>query len=233
MSDLIQIRSTSKRNILVSAMSGVVGLLVGAGLLVLLPVEYYLVGIFVTSLSLVFLLIAWVKFREPSYSFLLSKQYIIYQCRHGKWQLDWGNIQRLDVPTVSSGLNSRAIDMVGIKLKSYPDFLQHISPRLMTNLLMEQRPLLFHQASASDGEKCKGSQCAAESLLENDHYKDQNGNEFKGIQAMFANRMTKLRSELGYDLFIAESDLDRPKEEFVHLLRQCQQQVVSGEPPLR
>jgi hypothetical protein len=43
---------------------------------------------------------------------------------------------------------------------------------------------------------------------------------------MFANRMTKLRARLGYDIFVAASELDRPEQEFVELLRQCQQRVL-------
>lgn len=226
MSDIIQIRSIAKRNIVVSGITGAVSLTLGVLLMVFLPVNYYLIGIFVISLSLVLLLITWVKYREPSYSLLLSKQDIVYQSRHGQWRLAWQNIQRIDIPKVDQGLNNIAIDMVGIKLKHYPDLLNNISPRLMTNLLMEQRALLFHQLSQEKNKSCSTGQCASDGLIEDDRYKDKAGNQYKGIQAMFANRMTRVRSLLGYDLYIPASDLDRSKEEFVNLLKQCQQQVV-------
>ena len=46
-----------------------------------------------------------------------------------------------------------------------------------------------------------------------------------GTQAMLANRMTKLRERLGYDLYINVSELDRSEQEFVRLLRECQEFV--------
>ena len=42
---------------------------------------------------------------------------------------------------------------------------------------------------------------------------------------MLANRMTKLRAGLGYDLYISVSELDRSTDEFVDLLKQCELQV--------
>ena len=63
-------------------------------------------------------------------------------------------------------------------------------------------------------------------MLEHDYFKDNNGIEYQGIQAMFANRMTKLRARLGYDIFVSGSEIDRPEQEFVDLLRQCQLRVV-------
>jgi hypothetical protein len=95
----------------------------------------------------------------------------------------------------------------------------------MSNILMEQRPLLFHDMSAS--KDCATGGCHSDDMLEDDYYKDDNGVEYKGLQAMFANRMTKLRARLGYDLFVAGTELDRPEQEFVDLLRQCQQRVLA------
>ncbi|MCF2949013.1 DUF2982 domain-containing protein [Paraglaciecola aquimarina] len=226
MSDIIQIRSLAKKNILVSSLSGFLGLCFGLILLSALPKEYYLVGIFVISLACVMLIIAWVKYREPTFSFELTKYQIIYRSRHGKWQLNWENIQRIDIPKVSVGMENRELGMLGFKLKDYVTFLDNISPRLMTNMLMEQRPLLFHQLSAGQDKPCSTGQCLGQDLLENDYYKDLSGKEYKGIQGMFANRMIKLRANLGYDIFVAASDLDRPEQEFLTLLKQCQNQVL-------
>jgi hypothetical protein len=74
---------------------------------------------------------------------------------------------------------------------------------------------------------CSTGQCGAAELLEDDVYKAADGTTYKGIQAMFANRMVKLRARLGFDIFIASSDLDRSESEFVALLKQCQEQVIS------
>ena len=225
MQDIIEIRSQAKRNVLVSVLIGLVGLLLASISFSVLPKSLYLIGIFLTSASLVALLIAWVKYREPQFSFLLSKSSILYKHRHGQWQLDWSNIQRVDVPKVTHGLDLKPLEMVAIKIKSYPVFLEKTSPRLMSNILMEQRPLLFHDMSAS--KDCATGGCHSDDMLEDDYYKDDNGVEYKGIQAMFANRMTKLRARLGYDIFVAGSELDRPEQEFVDLLRECQQRVLT------
>jgi hypothetical protein len=224
MQDIIEIRSQVKRNVIVSVLIGLVGLSLASITFSVLPKSLYLIGIFLTSASLVALLIAWVKYREPQFSFLLSKTFILYKHRHGQWQLDWSNIQRVDVPKVTHGLELKSLEMVAIKIKSYSAFLEKVSPRLMTNILMEQRPLLFQTMPST--KDCATGSCHSDDMLEHDYFKDSNGKEYNGILAMFANRMTKLRARLGYDIFVAASELDRPEQEFVELLRQCQQRVL-------
>ena len=225
MQKIIEIRSHAKRNVIVSVLIGLIGLCLASIAFSVLPKSLYLIGIFLTSASLVALLIAWVKYREPQFSFLLSRESILYKHRHGQWQLDWSNIQRVDVPRVSRGADYQSLEMVAIKIKDYSVFLQNVSPRLMTNILMEQRPLLFHDMPVSND--CATGSCHSDDMLEHDYFKDSNGIEYKGIQAMFANRMAKLRARLGYDIFVAGSELDRPEQEFVDLLRQCQQRVLT------
>jgi hypothetical protein len=224
MQDVIEIRSQVKRNVIVSVLIGLVGLSLASITFSVLPKSLYLIGIFLTSASLVALLIGWVKYREPQFSFLLSKTFILYKHRHGQWQLDWSNIQRVDVPKVTHGLEFKSLEMVAIKIKDYSAFLEKVSPRLMTNILMEQRPLLFQDMSST--KDCATGSCHSDDMLEHDYFKDSNGTEYNGIQAMFANRMTKLRARLGYDIFVAGSELDRSEQEFVELLRQCQQRVL-------
>ena len=226
MQDVIEIKRQAKRNVIVSLLVGLVGLCLASIAFSVLPKTMYLIGIFLTSASLVALLIAWVKYREPQFSFLLSKTSMLYKHRHGQWQLDWSNIQRADVPKVSRGLEHRSLDMVAIKIKDYSVFLKGISPRLMTNVLMEQRPLLLYEMAAT--KDCASGGCNSDDMLEDDYFKDSNGIVYKGIQAMFANRMTKLRTRLGYDIFVAGSELDRPEQKFVDLIRQCQQRVLTA-----
>jgi len=224
--DIIEIKSQAKRNVIVSVMLGLAGLCIASIIFTSLASSLYLVGIFLSSASIVALLIAWFKYREPQFSFLLTRTSILYIHRRGQWQLDWSNVQRLDVPRVSHGLELRSLDMVAIKIKDYSVFLAKISPRLMSNILMEQRPLLFQQMPPS--KDCATGSCYSDDILEHDYFKDSNGKEYRGIQAMFANRMIKLRARLGYDIFVAGSELDRPEQEFVNLLRQCQQSATDS-----
>jgi hypothetical protein len=70
MQDTIEIRSQVKRNVIVSVLIGLVGLSLASITFSVLPKSFYLIGIFLTSASLVALLIAWVKYREPQFSFI-------------------------------------------------------------------------------------------------------------------------------------------------------------------
>ncbi|MFT4994921.1 MAG: hypothetical protein ACI965_001963 [Paraglaciecola sp.] len=222
MEALIQIRAGSKHNILTSLLLGVFGLIAAVIVAAWLPEQFYLFSIFLTGASLVALLISWFKFREPMHSVELSRTTIRYLHRHGQWQVAWENIHRIDVPTVQKGLGQKKLAMVGIKIKDYRPFLADISPRLMSNILMEQRPLLLH----STGLERISDNSYGDSLLEDDRYKTEDGKVLYGIQAMFANRMGKLRQGLGYDLFISVADLDRSEQDFVTLLKECQAQVA-------
>lgn len=221
----IEIRRATKRNVLTSCLAGLAGLFLASQVLLWLPPVFYLPGVLLASLSLVALLVAYFKFREPLHSFILSRQSICYQHKHGHWQLDWQNIQRIAVPRITRGVGQDELAMVGIKLKSYQPLLASISPRLITNILMEQRPLLLYGLGA-DHQQCATGNCYGDDLLENDRFKDSDGHVYTGIQGMLANRMQKLRERLGFDLYIAGSELDRSEHAFVQLIKQCQQQVM-------
>lgn len=225
MKEIIEIKSQAKRNIIVTFILALVSLCLASISFSVLPESLFLVGTFLTCISLVTLLIAWVKYQEPRFSFILSRTSILYLHRHGQWQLAWRDIQRIDVPKVTQGFELVSLDMVAIKIKDYSVFLNNVSPRLMTNILMEQRSLLFHEMPTS--ENCSGGNCHSDDMLEHDYFKDDQGTEYKGIQAMFANRMAKLRARLGYDIFVSSSELDRSEQQFVDLLRQCQLRVAT------
>ena len=173
MEDVIEIRRATKSNVLTTTLLGLVGLLLASQIILWLPTTFYVPGILLASLSIVTLLVAFFKYREPLHSFILSRQTIHYQHKNGHWQLDWNNIQRIAVPRITQGVEQNELMMVGIKLKSY-------------------QPLLLST----------------------------------GMQGMLANRMQKLRQRLGFDLYIAGSELDRSEHDFVQLLQQCQQHVM-------
>jgi hypothetical protein len=111
--------------------------------------------------------------------------------------------------------------MVGFKIKEYSSFLANISQRLMTNTLMEQRPLLMQNMEAN----CNTGECAGSDLIEDQKFKLPNGKLLTGVQGMFANRMNKLRDRLGYDVYINEAELDRSVDEFVALVRALHENV--------
>jgi hypothetical protein len=226
MQELIEIRRSAKRNVLTTALLGGLGLLLASQILLWLPAVFYVPSLLLISLSLVTLLVAFFKYREPLHSFVLSRHTIHYLHKNGRWQLDWDNIQRIAVPRITQGLEQNELSMVGIKLKSYQPLLSAISPRLITNILMEQRPLLLYGFGVDAQQNCASGTCYGDDLLENDRFKDSDGHIYTGMQGMLANRMQKLRQRLGFDLYIAGSELDRSEHEFVKLLQQCQQYVM-------
>ncbi|GGO65466.1 hypothetical protein GCM10010982_07340 [Bowmanella pacifica] len=219
--EIIQIRAGAKRNGFSLCLFGIAGLFLSALWLMWLPDWLKLAGIFLTSASLVTILIGWLKVREPVFSFELTRKELKYLHRFGSWRLEWSNIQRVGIPRVRRGLTHQDMELVGIRLKDYEPLLAVISPRLASNILMQQRPLLLQ------GEDCQTGQCYSETLLEKDRFKGASGKEYRGIVAMFANRMIRIREVLGYDLFVFASELDRSQEEFVALLNACQQQAVN------
>lgn len=224
MEEEIKIRASAKRNGFSTALAGIVALILSAFLMSALPQDYNLAAIFLVSASLVTIIVGWLKIREPVYSMLLTRESVTYIHRYGTWQVEWNNILRIDVPTVHKGLQSAELALVGIKLKQYDPLLDSISRRLANNMLLEQRPLLLQNKPEVMEENVSNY---GANLIENDTFTSSNKIQFKGIQAMFANRMTKLRERLGYDLFISESEIDRPVREFVDLLKACHQQALS------
>lgn len=217
MEELIQIRAQSKGGGITSLAIGVAALFLGTAILSWFPEQLRLLGIFIVSAGLVALLIGWFKLREPEHSVQLSKSEIRYQHRHGQWWLAWDNVVRFDVPSVYVDMQHQPLAVVGIRVKDYEPLLDSMSPRLMNNMMTEQRSILLQAVK----EQMRKENDYNDHLLEDDKFTTENGKKYKGLQAMFANRMQKLRDSLGYDLFINVAELDRPTDEFVQLLRDC------------
>lgn len=56
-------------------------------------------------------------------------------------------------------------------------------------------------------------------VLDSEAYVTNEGKEYRGLLAMLANRMRYQREFYGFDVFVAEADLDRSADEFVGLTR--------------
>ena len=215
----IFIKATSKRNGFTTLLLGVSGLLISTLWLSFAPDWLFLAGIFLTSASLVTMLVGWFKLREPDHSIEISPSRILYHHRRGNWEIYWDNIQRIDCPRIQQGMEQVELEAVGFRLKSYAPFMHRVSPRLATHLLMEQRPLLIH----SHDKNCATGNCFNQEMFDDKQYVLEDGKTLTGVKAMLANRMSHLRQRLGYDIYISAADLDRSPMEFVHFMRQCQQ----------
>lgn len=222
-SDAIYIRGAASNNGITTLLVGAVVALVGTLIIVLLPQLFFLVGILFLSGSIIAFVMGFYKLREPKYSLEITKEAIIYHHRKGNWRIDWENLQRVDVPRVHKGLEHVDLEMVGFRLRDPERFISDISLRLITHLLMEQKPLVT-QVVQSD---CHSGQCHSDDIIDDVKYKCQDGSMFTGITAMFANRMRKLQQGLGYDIYLSVNDLDRGGVEFVALLRECQETLLA------
>lgn len=219
--DTIYIRGVSSHNGLTSLLIGAGALLLGSLAINVLPELFFLAGILIIVAGIIAVFIGVFKIREPKFSLEITKEAITYHHRLGKWQISWDNIQRVDVPRVHMGLEHVDLELVGFKLKQPDTFLLNISPRLITHLLMEQRPLVVKAEKAN----CNTGRCYGDDILEDAKYRTSDGIMIKGVTAMFANRMRKLQAGLGYDVFISINELDRSAQEFVTLIRQCHDSV--------
>ncbi|RDV26721.1 DUF2982 domain-containing protein [Alteromonas aestuariivivens] len=215
----IYIKANSKRNGIATLLVGLAGLTASAIWIASVPQWLVLAGIFLTSASIVAILVGWFKLREPDYSIELSPEAIRYCHRLGNWRIDWSNLQRFDCPRVRQGLDFNELDAIGFKLKDYAPFIQSVSPRLATHLLMEQRPLLLQNRD----ESCATGTCFGNEFLDDSRYVLENGEVLTGVRAMLANRMAQLRKQLGFDVFLSSVELDRAPGDFVQLLKDCEQ----------
>lgn len=222
-SESIYIRSSASTNGITTLIIGACVALVGFAIITLLPKLFFLVGVLFVSGSIIAFVMGFYKLREPKYSLEITKQGIVYHHRKGQWRMPWENIQRIDVPRVHKGLEHIDLEMVGFRLKQSEVFLDHISPRLVTHLLMEQRPLVAQIIQSG----CETGQCYGDDVIEDTKYKLADGTLIKGVSAMFANRMRKLQEGLGYDVFLSVNELDREASEFVALLRECHETVIA------
>jgi hypothetical protein len=224
-SEAIFIRGSASSNGITTLLVGAIVATFGTIIITALPKLFFLVGILFLSGSIIAFVMGFYKLREPKYTLEISKEAIIYHHRKGKWRILWSNIQRIDVPRVHKGLEHIDLEMVGFKLKNPETFLDNISLRLITHLLMEQKPLVT-QIAMSD---CASGQCYGDDIIDDVKYKLENGDMITGISAMFANRMRKLQKGIGYDVYLSVNDLDRDCADFVALLRECQDSLSPGE----
>ena len=84
---------------------------------------------------------------------------------------------------------------------------------------MGKRPLLLQNSE----DNCATGSCYEQSMFDDKHFTLSDGTVLTGVKAMLANRMVELRRRLGFDVYIATSDIDRTPTEFAALIAQCQQ----------
>ena len=120
----IFIRANAKKNSLTSLIVGVVALILAILMFRILPENFNLLAIFTTTGAIIALLLGYLKAREPEHSLEISREQIDYQHRSGSWKLTWQNVQRIDVPRITSGVEQKQLTLVGIRIKEYGPILE-------------------------------------------------------------------------------------------------------------
>ncbi|GLT18611.1 hypothetical protein GCM10007938_23900 [Vibrio zhanjiangensis] len=165
----------------------------------------------VTLISLCF--IKWLALKS-TVSYTLTATHFQQHLFKGGWVVKWNNIVKIGVCHCDQQGWQQPLPWIGIKLKNYSPYLDSICPRIATDILLSQRALLYigMKQSILDAH-------FEDIVLDSQPYKNEQGSEYKGLQAMLANRMRHQRNYFDYDIFISAQDIDRTAEEFVGLAR--------------
>ncbi|MGL6315566.1 DUF2982 domain-containing protein [Vibrio sp. WXL103] len=150
--------------------------------------------------------------RKAYNGFTLTATHLQQHRVKGGWLLSWDNIETIGQCQEDDDGWKRPLPWIGIKIKDYHPFIDSICPRLAVDLLMEQRALLYVGIHREEREKFQDLVLDSKHVQDGKHY-------YKGLQATLANRMRHMRGAFGYDIFIAQGDLDRPIEDFIGLSR--------------
>jgi len=126
-SESVSVRPLSKRNGLTLTWLGGLSLLLGLGLFLTWP-TLFAVGLMFFSLGAISLILGLAKVYEPETTLALDDKGLTYFHRRGKVSIDWDNIQRVDIPRVTNGLDTIELSYLGIKLKHLNPILDNISP---------------------------------------------------------------------------------------------------------
>ena len=152
--------------------------------------------------------------RKSWVGFTLTATHFQQHYSYGGWVLKWQNIQQIGLCSYHQQGWYQPLPWIGIRLKNYSPFLDSICPRIAREMLYNQRALLYL------GMKQHNPELRFEDVvLDFSPYCDEQGKVHTGLIAMLANRMQQQREFYGFDVFIAENDLDRPADEFVGLTR--------------
>ncbi|WP_234998897.1 DUF2982 domain-containing protein [Photobacterium andalusiense] len=152
---------------------------------------------------------------RPSISFTLTFMHCQYHSRYGGWTTTWHNIADIGHVALSTQGWYTSLPWVGIRLTNYDDFISTICPRVASRILLEQRVLLVMALKSQPD----SPYLLEDMLFDDSPFITTNGEQFRGLQAMLANRMRYNRIFFGFDFFIADDVIDRPVADFIGLLR--------------
>ncbi len=160
---------------------------------------------------------AYLMLQKSRVTFTLTSTHLQQHLFKGGWVLRWANVERIGICTQHQEGWHKPLPWIGLRVKEYGPYLDAICPRIATDILLSQRALLYIGV-----QQTSPSKSFEDIVLDAEPFIDERGIEYKGLLAMLANRMKHQREFYGYDVFIAEADLDRAGEDFVGLARRYQ-----------
>lgn len=146
--------------------------------------------------------------------YTLTKTHLQQHTYKGGWVVQWQSIQAIGLCESRDSLQNTPLPWIGIRIKDPVPFIDSICPRVTTDILLEQRALLYLGAREQEEEDD-----FQDKVLDNRPVKLNESRELSGLQASLYHRMQHQRHYWGYDIFISTSDLDREAEDFIGLLR--------------
>ncbi|MFA0088307.1 DUF2982 domain-containing protein [Vibrio sp. 10N.261.51.F12] len=188
------------------------GLIISIALVLLVP--NWKLGLIIAGLLAVALGFTFFTVIKSRVTFTLTASHFQQHLFKGGWALRWTDIERVGICSHHKDGWHTPLPWVGLRINSYGAYLNAICPRIATDLLLSQRALLYV------GMQQTSPQTIFEDIvLDSSVYIDTDGTQYHGLMAMLANRMKYQREFFGYDIFIAEADLDRSADKFVGLVR--------------
>ncbi|WP_237485510.1 DUF2982 domain-containing protein [Vibrio hippocampi] len=157
--------------------------------------------------------VAYYLLMKSRVSFTFTATHIQQHLAKGGWVLKWENIEKIGLCHYQKEGWQKPLPWIGIKIRDYEPYLDSICPRIATDILLDQRALLYvgFQQQAP-------SQPFEDIVLDSTPYQSPH-HLYRGLVAMLANRMRHQRSFFDYDIYIAETDLAGNAEDFVGLAR--------------
>lgn len=151
---------------------------------------------------------------QRALGFSFTSTHLQQHCLSGGWALRWENIQKIDECYYQIQDWQVSMSWIGVALKDPYQLIDSISPKLISQIILQQRQLLYLGLKQSQRLDEYQDLLLKESPI---HLKD--GRKYKGLQAMLLHRMRIQKQVWGYDLFIAAEDLVDDKKTFIGLTR--------------
>jgi hypothetical protein len=156
----------------------------------LLPAQAWVLWLLLTMLAMY---VGLMKLHAPVVLVEATAQGVRYFHPRGSYFIPWHALSLVQ----QVELEGKPLAYIGFRLNNYDEVLPHIPLRLAVRLMTEQRGLL----AAAVGTNCPDGRCAADYIMDISNF-NSGQREYRGVQAMFGQRMRHFRQFLQAELLI-------------------------------